>query len=358
MLRISLVNYPNHSILGSFSFKDNRNKQSNSMSYVSTGQLPREERVRSLVNSAYERFRSNEDGQKSDVYPALAAAPSDPFGISLCTTEGMFFEAGDALAEFTIMSVSKPFALAVVCDHLGHDEVREKVGLDATGLPFNSVAAIERGSGLTNPMVNAGAIAVCSLCPGDTVESKWQFLLSEISRFAGQELKLDDEIYQSATQSNFTNRSASRLLQAFGRMYCDPDEALELYTRQCSLTVNSRLLASMGATLADGGVQPVTQDRVVEPMVCHYTLASMATAGLYERSGSWLYDIGLPGKSGIAGGMMTVSPGKGALGTFAPLLDQFGNSVKGQLAAKYLSHELGLDLFISAPSQESSNNPS
>jgi glutaminase len=323
------------------------------MNYVSTGRLPREQQVWTWVNNAYERYRTNNEGRISDVYPALASAPKDSFGISLVATTGQFFEAGDARDEFTIMSVSKPLALAILCNQLGPDALREKIGLEATGLPFNSIAAIERGSGLTNPMVNAGAIAVCSLCPGDSVESKWQFLLSEFSRFAGQELKLDRETYQSAMESNFYNRSASRLLQAYGRIYCDPDEALDLYTRQCSLKVNAHLLASMGATLADGGVQPITRQRVVQPMICHYTLASMATAGLYERSGTWLYDIGLPGKSGIAGGMMTVSPGKGALGTFAPLLDEFGNSVKGQLAAKYLSHELGLDLFISASAEES-----
>jgi glutaminase len=324
------------------------------MAFISTGHLPVAEQVRTLVQSAYQRFQDCNEGTKSSVYPALAAAPGDRFGISLTTVNGAVFNAGDAGAEFTIMSVSKPFVFAIICDLLGPDVLAERVGADATGRAFDSVAAIEQGDGRTNPMVNPGAIAVTSLCPGDDIETKWQFLLDELSRFAGKKLEIDSQIFQSAMKSNFRNRSISRLLQACGKIYCDPDEALELYTRQCSLRVTSEALAAMGATLADGGVQPFTQERVIEPITCHYTLASMVTAGLYERSGSWLYEIGLPGKSGIAGGMLTVSPGKGALSTYAPLLDQFGNSVKGQKTAKFLSQELGLDLFISSPAHSSS----
>ncbi len=325
------------------------------MSYVSTGRLPTEEQTRLLVRRAYEKFRENDLGQTTGVYPVLQAAPKDSFGISLVTTNGHVFEAGADQTEFTMMSVSKPFVFASLCNLLGPDALREKIGVDPTGQAFNSIGAIERGGGLTNPMVNAGAIAVSSLCPGDSLETKWQFLRAEMDRFAGQELELDAEVFSSAMATNFRNRSASQLLQAYGRIYCDPDEALELYTRQCSLKVSARILAGMAATLAGGGVQPFTRQRVVEPMVCHYTLANMATAGLYERSGSWLYEIGLPGKSGIAGGMITVSPGKGGLGTYAPLLDEFGNSIKGQLTAKYLSHELGLDLFISSSGHETSS---
>ena len=163
---------------------------------------------------------------------------------------------------------------------------------------------------------------------------------------------MNEEVYASATATNFCNQSIACLLQTYDRIYMDPAEATDLYTRQCSLNVSARDLAVMGATLADGGVNPLTRERLVDPIVCHYTLAVMATAGLYETSGDWLYDIGLPGKSGIGGGIVTVSPGKGGLGTFAPPLDTAGNSVKGQLVAKFLSQRLGLDLFVSAPSGE------
>ena len=319
------------------------------MNYVSTGGLPRNRQVQTLIENAYQRFGSEQGGSKSTVYPALAAAADHAFGICLVSAGGDLFEIGDTRTEFTLMSVSKPFTFAILCNRFGPDRMREMIGMEATGMPFNSVTAIERGKGLTNPMVNPGAIAVTSLCPGQSLESKWDFLLGELSSFAGEELKLDEHVFQCAMETNFRNRSISRLLQSFGRIYSDPDEALELYTRQCSLSVSAYHLASMAATLADGGMQPITLAQVVQPMVCHYTLASMVTAGLYERSGSWLYEVGLPGKSGISGGMITVSPGKGALGTYAPLLDEYGNSVKGQRVAGYLSQELGLDLFISQP---------
>jgi glutaminase len=168
-----------------------------------------------------------------------------------------------------------------------------------------------------------------------------------LSRFAGRTLPLNDEVYASATETNFRNRGIAYLLQSYSRIYCDPMEATDLYTRQCSLNVSAKDLAAMGATLADGGVNPLTKERVVGSSVCHYTLAVMTTAGMYETSGDWLYDIGMPGKSGIGGGILAVSPGKGGFGAFAPPLDSYGNSVKGQLAAKYLSQYLGMDLFVS-----------
>jgi len=198
-------------------------------------------------------------------------------------------------------------------------------------------------------MVNAGAIATTSLVPGSNADDKWQFVHDGLSRFAGRRLTLDHEIFVSASATNFRNRGIANVLQSLDRIYSDPAEATDLYTRQCSLSVSAKDLAVMGATLADGGVNPVTRDRVVSPDVCHYVLAAMTTAGLYETSGDWLYDIGLPGKSGIGGGIVTVSPGKGGLGTFAPPLDAAGNSVKGQLVAKFLSQRLGMDLFVSQP---------
>jgi glutaminase len=170
-----------------------------------------------------------------------------------------------------------------------------------------------------------------------------------LCRFAGRKLSLDEEIYESACLSNFRNRGIANVLHGYGRLGCDPKIATDLYTRQCSLNINAKDLAVMGATLADGGVNPVTKERVVSNDICHYVLAVMTTAGLYETSGDWLYDIGLPGKSGIGGGIVTVSPGKGGLGTFAPLLDGAGNSIKGQLVSRFLSRSLGMDMFVSQP---------
>jgi glutaminase len=316
--------------------------------FVSTGHLPADDLVDRLVVEAHDRYRTNDEGSLSDVYPALARVPRGLFGICVAGIGGDLHAAGDVDAELTIMSVAKPFLYALVCERVGREEPRQLIGVNATGLPFNSIEAVERsGDGRTNPMVNPGAIAVTSLVPGADTEEKWRFIREGLSGFAGRELALDDEIYRSASETNHRNQSLARLLQSYGRLYADPAEAVELYTRQSCLRVTVRDLAVMGATLADGGVNPLTQAAVVTPESCHCTLAVMATAGLYETSGEWLYDIGLPGKSGIGGGIVTVAPGKGGLATFAPLLDEAGNSVKGQLATAFLSRRLGLDLFAS-----------
>jgi len=306
--------------------------------------------VEAVVAEAYERYRTDTSGERSKVYPALSRVPAELFGVCVAAVGGDTFAVGEAEAPFTIMSVAKPFVFALVCEAYGADAVRDRIGVNATGLPFNSVAAIEqRGDGRTNPMVNPGAIATTSLAPGATPQERRGFVLDGLSRFAGRPLALDEEVYASASATNQRNRSIADLLASYGRLGCDAAEALDLYTRQSSLSVCARDLAVMGATLAAGGVNPATGERVVSADTCHHALAVMVTAGLYETSGDWLYDIGLPGKSGIGGGIVTVSPGKGGLGTFAPPLDEAGNSVKGQLVARFLSRSLGLDLFLSKP---------
>jgi glutaminase len=248
------------------------------------------------------------------------------------------------------MSVSKPFVFALICQAHGADQVRQKLGVNSTGLPFNSILAIELNPDhLTNPMVNPGAIATTSLVPGATAETKWQFIHQGLSRFTGRELTLNEEVYESASASNQRNQVIARLLASYALVYGDPLETVDLYTRQCSLDVTATDLAVMAATLADGGVNPITKERVIDRDFCPQVLSVMATAGLYENSGDWLYDVGLPGKSGVGGGIITVAPGKGGLGTFSPRLDRAGNSVRGQLATKFLSTRLGLNIFASLP---------
>jgi glutaminase len=312
--------------------------------------MPPGQAVDELVKEAYRRFRSNREGKKSDVYPALGRVPNHLFGICVVETSGASHSAGDADRGFAIMSVSKPFIFALVCEEIGVEAAREKLGVNATGRPFNSLEGIERSAdGRTNPMVNSGAIATTSLVPGASLEAKWKFIHDGLSRFAGRKLTLNEEVYASASATNSRNQSIAGALDSCGRIYSKPAEAVRLYTKQCALNVSARDLAVMGATLADGGVNPITKQRVVDASICHYALAVMTTAGLYETSGDWLYDIGVPGKSGIGGGIVTVSPGKAGLGTFAPRLDSAGNSVRGQLVAKFLSQSLGMDLFMSQP---------
>lgn len=320
---------------------------------VSTGKLPSTARVQSLVELAYTRFKDNQEGQQADYYPALAQIPANLFGICIVGMDGRLYTAGDTLYPFTIMSISKPFVFALICQVYGAEQARQKLGVNSTGLPFNSILAVELNPGrVTNPMVNPGAIAATSLTPGGSYETKWQFIQQGLSRFAGRELGLNEEVYASASSSNQRNQVIAQLLASYDRLYSDPQEAVDLYTRQCSLDVTATDLAVMAATLADGGVNPVTGEQVIDRDLCAPTLAVMASAGMYETSGDWLYDIGLPGKSGVGGGIITVAPGKGGMGTFSPRLDRAGNSVRGQLAAKFLSTRLGLNIFSSKPERE------
>jgi glutaminase len=317
---------------------------------VSTGVLPPDVDVEALVSAGYERFLPLDEGAVADYIPALAAASPSAFGVCVAGVRGRLFSIGDADQEFAIESISKLFVFALVCHSLGHEEARRKLGVDSTGLPFNSVMAIELNVDRTmNPLVNAGAMATTSLVPGITADEKFESIVAALSRFAGRRLAMDEDVYESEAATNDRNRGIAHLLDGYGYMYCDADLATDVYTRQCSLRVSARDLAVMGATLANGGVNPVTGEQAIEARYCKRVLAVLATAGLYEHSGQWLYDVGLPGKSGVSGGIVTVSPGKGGMGTFSPPLDAAGNSVRGQRITRYLSEALGLNLFSSVP---------
>ncbi len=306
--------------------------------------------MRAIVEAGYERFLPVSEGKVADYIPALAAAPPDAFGVCVVGVRGRVFAIGDAEVDFTIQSISKLFVFALVCDVLGPAEARRRLGVNSTGMPFDSVMGVELNEDRTmNPMVNAGAVATTSLVPGESPEEKFSHIVDALSVFAGRRLSMDEDVYESEAANNDRNRGIAHLLAGYGRMYCDPDVATDIYTRQCSLRVTARDLAVMGATLADGGVNPLTGDRAIAPETCRRVLPVLATAGLYERSGDWLYDVGLPGKSGVSGGLVTVSPGKGGVGTWSPPLDEAGNSVRGQHMTTYLSERLGLNLFASTP---------
>lgn len=315
---------------------------------VSTGALPGWDAVESLVQEAHRYGLAVSEGDIATYIPRLAQADPELFGVSVAEVDGAVHAAGDADAEFSIQSISKAFVYALVCEELGHEAVRERVGVNNTGLAFNSVVAIELNDGHPgNPMVNAGAIATTALVPAGSAEERWARIQRGLSAFAGRRLELDGEVYTSEADTNQRNRAIATLLEAYGRVDADPLGAVDVYTRQCSLLVTATDLAVMGATLADGGVNPVTGERVVSPSVARDTLAVLASTGLYERSGEWLFEVGLPGKSGVAGGIVTISPGKGAIGVFSPRLDGAGNSVRGQRATRFLSRALGLDVFAS-----------
>jgi glutaminase len=326
---------------------------------VSTGTLPAWERVEELTVEAYERNRLIDDGVVADYIPVLAQADPALFGVCVVEVDGEIHVAGDADRPFSVQSISKAFVYALVCDAIGHEVVLERVGVNNTGHAFNSVMAIELNDGHPmNPMVNAGAMATTALIPGATPAATWAFVHDGLSRFAGRDLQVDLEVYESETANNQRNQAIARLLESYGRIDVDPLEVIDVYTKQCSLLVTARDLAVMGATLADGGVNPLTGERVVAASACHDTLAVLAASGLYERSGEWLFEIGVPGKSGVAGGIVTAAPGKAGIGTFSPRLDPAGNSVRGQRATAFLSRRLGLDLFASAPHRPRGSGPS
>lgn len=315
---------------------------------VSTGDLPEPTIVEQMMQKTHDLYADLSDGAVASYIPKLAEADPRWFGLTLASATGHAFSSGDSGQEFSIQSIAKAFVYALVCETIGHDEVRDRIGVNNTGLPFDSVMAIELNAGHTmNPMVNAGALATTSLVPGESWDEKWEFIHRGLSAFAGRDLELDEEVYASEMETNLRNLSIARLLQSYGHITIDPACVTELYTRQCSLRVTTEDLAIMGATLADGGVHPITGTQVVSSAVCRDVLSVMATTGMYEASGDWLFEIGMPGKSGVSGGIVTIAPGKGSLATFSPPLDTAGNSVRGIHATRHLSRKLGLNLFSS-----------
>lgn len=289
------------------------------------------------------------EGAVSTVYPALAEADPELFGVAVAQGDGHVTEVGDARHPFTIMSCAKPFVFAIAAQARGLDVLREDVGVNATGLPFNSLAAVERDPrSRTNPMVNSGALLTAGLLPGRTVHEQWSAAIQGLSRFAGRDLDVHGGVFASATASNRRNRALAYLLADRGALQGDPMDVTDLYTRISCVVVTAVDLAIMGATLALGGTNPVTGIRVVNADIARATTVVMAIAGLYETTGDWLIDVGLPGKSGIGGGIVTVSPARGGLGTFSPPLDAAGNSVRGQLVAQRLARDIGLDIFATS----------
>jgi glutaminase len=308
--------------------------------------LPTSQTVEAVLKAAHQQFAAHTAGANASYIPFLAAVPSHLFGIAVACTDGTLLEVGDASYEFAIESISKLFTLALVIEQIGSEALREKVGADPTGLPFNSVMALELHDGKPlSPLVNAGAMATASLVQGKDAEDRWRQILDIQSRFAGRQISLSPEVNQSEQTTNFHNRGIAWLLYSASAMYSDPLEACDIYTRGCSTLVTAKDLAIMGATLANDGVNPITQERVVQAKNVPHLLAEMTMEGLYTASGDWLYSVGLPGKSGVGGGLLAVAPGRLAIGAFSPALDQAGNSVRGQLAIEYISKQLGLNIF-------------
>lgn len=307
---------------------------------------PHYDYVKSIVEEAYEMFKPNTDGAVADYIPELAKVEPDLFGISIVTVDGVVFNVGDVDHTFSIQSISKVFTMAMVMEQQGEDAILEKLGTEATGFPFNSVLAIEfQKSRVGNPLVNAGAIATASMLEGDDEAAKWQSILDFYGACAGEELLIMTDVYESEAATNDRNQAIAMLLNAYGVMYDVPAKAVDLYTKQCSVGINNKQLATMGATLAAGGVNPFTGEHVVSNDHIPQILSVMLSCGLYDYSGTWSYLTGLPAKSGVGGGIVAVVPGKGAIAAFSPRLDEAGNSIRAQEAIAYISNKLNINIF-------------
>jgi len=307
---------------------------------------PTRAQAEAAVKEAYEKFKNDTNGKNADYIPVLAQVDSKLFGIAIVTTDNQVLTMGDINFSFSIQSISKVFSQALAMEELGPDKVFEKVGSEPTGRAFNSVFAVaDMPTHTGNPYVNAGAIATVSLISGKTADEKWNKILDFYSRVAGEKLKLIDEVYKSEAATNTGNKALSMLLAKYDRIYADPFESVDVYTKQCSVGVNVAQLARMGATLANNGKNPATGEQVIKPENIPHILSTMIMAGLYDGSGGWAWHVGLPAKSGVGGGIVAVVPGKGAIAVFAPPLDEAGNSVKAQKVIEYVANRLDLNVF-------------
>ena len=307
---------------------------------------PSAEDFQRVVDEAYTLFKDVNEGANANYIPILDTVPSDLFGVVIATRDGRIYAAGEQEYRFSIQSVSKPFTAALIMAQQGPEAVREKIGVEPTGMAFNSKMALEiYPARSVNPLVNAGAIAAVSLVKADSEEQRWNLVHDNIEGFAGEKLPVLEEVYNSEYETAWGNRAIANLLFNYQRLYSDPEEALRVYTRQCSIGVNTRDLAIMGATLANGGVNPLTQRRMLPAEHVPELLAIMATAGFYDESGEWMFSAGLPSKTGVGGGIVSVVPGKFAIAAFSPRLNAAGNSVRSMRAIRHIAGELGVGLY-------------
>jgi glutaminase len=307
---------------------------------------PRRDQVEAVVKEAYEKFKNDTNGKNADYIPYLAKVDSKLFGIAIVTTDNQVLTMGDVTYSFSIQSISKVYSMALAMEEQGPEKVLEKIGSEPTGRPFNSpTAVVEMPTHSGNPFVNAGAIATVSMISGSTADQKWNKILDFYSKAAGEKLVLIDEVYKSEAATNTGNKALSYLLAKYDRIYSDPFESVDVYTKQCSVGVNATQLARMGATLANNGVNPATGARVIKAEDIPHILSTMMEAGLYDGSGTWAWNVGLPAKSGVGGGIVAIAPGKGAIAVFAPPLDEAGNSVKAQEVIRYVADKLNYNIF-------------
>jgi glutaminase len=302
------------------------------------------------IDAAYAKNKDLKEGKNADYIKELASVDPNIYGIAIVTVDGQVFTKGDLSSRVSIQSISKVFTMARVIQEQGPQAVMDKIGVDATGMKFNSIVAIEVMKGKEiNPLVNPGAIAATSMVSGADSAAKWRNIMQTLDEFAGTDLSVNWPVYVSEAGDNLRNQAIAHLLYAYGRMYFDPVQATDVYTKQCAVNVNAKDLAVMASTLANGGTNPITKKNVVSPETSAYTTAVMATAGLYDNTGQWLFKTGLPAKSGVGGGLIAVCPGKFGIAVISPPLDEAGNSVKAQRTIEDIVKTLKANPYLVRP---------
>ena len=302
--------------------------------------------LQTAVNAAHAKYKGLNAGATADYIPELAKVPADLFGVAIVTLDGKVYTAGDVDYAFSIQSISKPFASALMMEQEGVEAVRAKIGVEPTGMALNSILGIDlQGRSPRNPLVNAGAIATISAIEAKNETERWNKVLDWMSDMAGEKLTMLDDVYKSEAATNWNNRAIGWMLHNRGKMYSEPMEAVDVYTKECSIGVTAKQLAMMGATLANGGKNVKTGKQVMKGENVPELLAVMMMAGFYDESGLWAYTAGLPAKTGVGGGIVAVVPGKMAIAAFSPRVNDAGNSVRAMNAIEYISRELGLSIF-------------
>lgn len=299
------------------------------------------------VNSAYEAIKNESEGKNADYIPYLANVPKNLFGISVCMPTGEIITVGDTDYLFGIESVSKVPTAILAMQQYGVDQILKMIGADATGLPFNSIMAILlENEHPSTPLVNAGAISACSMIkPLGKTNKKWKTIIEFFEKLCACKLSVIDELYGSESDTNYTNRSIAWLLKSYGRIYDDPEMSLDIYTRQCSIGINAKALSVLAATIANRGINPVTNETVFNSSIAPKITSLMSTVGFYERTGDWMFKSGIPAKTGVGGGIMGVMPNLFGIAAFAPPIDAAGNSVKAQKAIQYIVDKLQVNIF-------------
>ena len=301
--------------------------------------------LRETLRQLHAKLAENHEGTVADYIPELSLANPQHFGITICTVDGRVVEVGDCTVPFTIQSVSKPFVFGLALDEHGMEAVLDKVGVEPTGEAFNSIVLDETSNRPFNPMVNAGAIATADLIPGKDYPERVKRLVDLFSRYCGRDVYIDNSVFMSERVTGHRNRAMAHLMRNFGMVGERFEDSLELYFQQCSALVTAHDLAVMGASLANGGVNPITKQTCLKPENVKYLLSIMLTCGMYDFAGEWAFRVGLPAKSGVGGGIVAVVPGVAGIGLFSPKLDAKGNSVRGVAACRELSNLFGLHAF-------------